>query len=204
MDERIRVKVILGSVRQGRFGERPAKWLLEQASKLDGVDVELLDLRDYPMPFFDSAISPSMMNRKYQDPTVQKWADKLDEADAFIIVSPEYNHSYSGVLKNALDWTSPEWRRKPVGFVSYGSASGARAIEHLRMVVIELRAVPINRSIHINWDFIVKTFGDKGIDSNKLFAPLRDGSLGIDHVAVFLDELVWMAKALKGARSGKA
>jgi NAD(P)H-dependent FMN reductase len=199
MDEKIKIKIILGSIRQGRFCERPAKWINDELKNWSGVDVELLDLKDYPMPFFDSAISPSMMNRKYPNETVQKWSDKINEGDAFIIVSPEYNHGYSSVLKNALDWTSPEWAKKAVGFVSYGSAGGARAIEQLREIVIELQMIPIKKSIHMSWDFIAKALNNKDISNAELFTPLRT-SMGPDHLAAFVEDLLWMSKALKAAR----
>ncbi|MEM3839311.1 MAG: NAD(P)H-dependent oxidoreductase [Candidatus Micrarchaeaceae archaeon] len=200
--EKIRIKVILGSIRQGRFGERPARWITDELKKWENVETELLDLKDYPMPFFDAPVSPAQMKRKYPNAAVQKWADKLNEADAFIIVAPEYNHGYSSVLKNALDWTYPEWNNKPVGFVSYGSANGARAVEQLRMVAIELKAVPISKSIHMGFDFVGKVWRDSSISNEELFAPLRKGSDGKDHLAEFIDNLLWMAKALKKARGG--
>ncbi len=198
-NDRIRIKIILGSVRNGRFGERPAGWINDELKNWDGIEAELLDLKDYPMPFFDSAMSPSMLGKKYPNETVQKWSNKIDEADAYVIVSPEYNHGYSSVLKNALDWLSPEWSRKPVGFVSYGSASGARAIEQLRQVAIELNMVPIRKSIHLNWEFIMKSWSNKDISNAELFAPVRK-DMGPDHLADFVAELLWMAKTLRAAR----
>ncbi len=198
-NDRIRIKIILGSVRNGRFGERPAGWINDELKNWNGVEAELLDLKDYPMPFFDSAMSPSMLGKKYPNETVQKWSNKIDEADAYVIVSPEYNHGYSSVLKNALDWLSPEWSRKPVGFVSYGSASGARAIEQLRQVAIELNMVPIRKSIHLNWEFIMKSWSNKDISNAELFAPVRK-DMGPDHLADFVAELLWMAKTLRAAR----
>ena len=198
-----KIKIILGSIRQGRFGERPATWLYEQLKNWENIDVEILDLKDYPLPLFDSAVSPSRLNRKYPDEAVQKWADKLNDGDAFIIVTPEYNHGYPGALKNALDWTYPEWTRKPVGFVGYGSASGARAVEQLRDVFIELKAVPVYKSLHIGWDVIAKTFGNMQVSNTDLFAYLRDGSIGMDHVAAFVDDLLWYARVLKAERDRK-
>jgi NAD(P)H-dependent FMN reductase len=199
MDDKIKIKVILGSIRENRFGERPAKWINDELKNWEGTETELLDLKDYPMPLFNLPTSPAMMNMKYPNEIVQKWSDKIKEADAYIIVSPEYNHGYPSSLKNALDWLSPEWGRKPVGFVSYGSAGGARAIEQLRGVAIELNMVPIKKSIHISWEFIMKTFNDKNISNADLFAPLRKGT-GPDHLAVFMDDLLWVAKAMKAAR----
>ena len=151
------------------------------------------------MPFFDAPTSPARMNMQYPNEVVQKWSAKINEADAFIIVSPEYNHGYSSVLKNAMDWLFPEWTRKPVGFVGYGSASGARAIEQLRGVAIELKMVPISKSLHLSWEFIMKTWNDKGISNADLFAPMR-AAPGPDHLAVFMEDLLWTARALKAAR----
>ena len=199
MEEKIKIKIILGSTRQGRFGERPANWINDELKNWEGVEAELIDLRDHPMPFLDSPISPSMMNMKYPHSVVQKWSEKINEADAFIIVSPEYNHGYSAVLKNAMDWLSPEWSRKPIGFVSYGSVGGGRAIEQLRQVVIELGMVPIRKSIHLNWDLILKVYNDKAISNADLFAQVRKGPH--DHLQMFMDDLLWMAMALKAARN---
>ena len=151
------------------------------------------------MPFFDAPMSPSMMGKKYQNEIVQRWSAKIDEADGYVIVSPEYNHGYSGVLKNAMDSISPEWYRKPVGFVSYGSAGGARAIEQLRQVVIELKMIPINKSIHIPWEFIMKAMNNKEIKHDELLQPLRT-SMGPDHLQAFIENLVWMTKAMKQVR----
>ena len=201
MSEKIKVKVILGSVRQGRFGERPANWLIEQLKEWKDLDVELLDLKDYPMPFFDSPVSPAWMNMKYDNPVVQKWSDKIKEADAYIMVSPEYNHGYSSVLKNAIDWLGPEWGRKPVGFVSYGSASGARVIEQLKEVTIELNMVPMKRAIGVNGNHLVRIWKGENLTNEELFADLRKGPMGTDHLAEFVKDLVWMAEALRSARS---
>ena len=199
MDEKLRIKVILGSVRNGRFGERPALWVYDYLSGLEGVEAELLDLKEYPMPLFDSEISPAWANRKYNNEVVQRWSAKIDAADGYIIVSPEYNHGYSSAIKNALDWIGPEWYRKPVGFVSYGSAGGARAIEQLRGVAIELKMVPISRSIHIPWEFIMKAVNNKEIKNDELLGPLRKTGGG-DLLQIFVDDLLWMTRAMKPAR----
>jgi len=196
VDGKIKVKLILGSTRQGRFGEKPARWLFEELKKDTNIEVELLDLRDYPMPFFDEADSTWYSNGDYVDPAVQKWAKKINDGDAFIIVTPEYNHGYPGVLKNALDSISGEWATKPVGFVGYGSALGARAIEQLREVVIELYMVPIHNAIHIPSDVLMNA--RKG--ETNAFDPLRKGSMG-DRVQGLVDQLVWYARVLKAARS---
>lgn len=196
----LRISVVLGSTREGRFGEKPAQWILEELQKQAGVTAELLDLRDYPMPFFDSQVPPSMAKGQYAHESVQQWAKKIAASDTFIIVTPEYNHGYPAVLKNALDWLHPEWHRKAVGFVSYGSAVGARAVEQLRQVVIELQLVPIKSSIHIPADIFMAAMMGTGPSGSALFAPLRDGPRG-DRVQQFFDDLLWTARALKSARS---
>jgi NAD(P)H-dependent FMN reductase len=199
MDTPIKIKIIVGSTRQGRFSEKPAQWIYEEAKKLDGVEAELLDLRDYPMPFFESPISPSMAQGKYENEVVQKWAEKIKESDAFIIVTPEYNHGYPAVLKNAMDVIYPEWNKKPVGFVSYGSAMGARSVEQLRQVAIELQMAPIRNAIHIPVDIFFAAMMGKGPQGPEMFESIRKSPMG-DRVQIFFDDLLWWAKALKAAR----
>jgi NAD(P)H-dependent FMN reductase len=197
--DKLKIKIIIGSTRQGRFSEKPAQWIYEEAKKLDDVEAELLDLRDYSMPFFESPMSPSMAKGKYENKVVQKWAEKIKEADAFIIVTPEYNHGYPAVLKNAMDVIYPEWNRKPVGFVSYGSAMGARAVEQLRQVAIELQMAPIRNAIHIPVDIFFAAMMGKGPQGPEMFESIRKSPMG-DRVQIFLDDLLWWAKALKAAR----
>lgn len=189
----LNIKVIIGSTRQQRFSEKPANWIYEEAKKKEGVNAELLDLRDYPMPFFDEPASPSMAQGKHANEVVEKWAQKIKEADAYIIVTPEYNHGYSAVLKNAMDYLYHEWNRKPVGFVSYGSASGARSVEQLRMVAVELQMVPIRSAIHIPVEMLMKVWMEK-VSIEKLLPQLKD------RVDTFLTDLIWWANALKNAR----
>ena len=121
------ISVIVGSTREGRFSEKPAKWIFQHLKKRADVDARLLDLRDFPMPFFDQPATPAMPGRApYTHEVVQKWTAAIAESDGFIFVTPEYNYGPSAVLKNAIDWVYPEWNRKAVGFVSYGSAKGVR------------------------------------------------------------------------------
>ena len=120
----LRIKVIVGSTRANRFSEKPAEWIFDAARKREDLDVELLDLRDYPLPFFEEAMPPGMAKDGYTNPIVVKWRDKIREADGFIICTPEYNHGYPAVLKNALDYVYFAWSRKAVAFVSWGGAGG--------------------------------------------------------------------------------
>jgi len=192
----VKIKVIIGSTRPGRFSEKPASWIAGELEKMEGVAVEVLDLRDYPMPFFEQKVQPSHGNGEYENKAVAAWATKIKDGDAFIIVSPEYNHGYPAVLKNALDSIYQEWIRKAVGFVSYGSVGGGRVVEQLRMVAIELQLVPIRRGIHIPSAVTKAVKAVNKIDP-ELFKPLR---VPKDMVGDFLDQLLWMARALKTAR----
>lgn len=148
--EPLKIKVILGSTRPNRFNDKPGKWIFEEAKKLDGVEVELLDLLDYDLPMFNEPVSPSQIkDGNYGSDIVNNWAKKIGDADAYIIVTPEYNHGPSGVVKNAMDLVYAEWNNKVVGFVSYGSVGGARAIEQLRAAAIELQLACVRTSVHI-------------------------------------------------------
>ena len=144
----MKVKVILGSTRQGRIGDKIATWVMEH------IEAELLDLREYPMPFFDEPISPSQLKDPYTNPAVVKWTAKIADGDAFLIITPEYNHGYPAVLKNALDYVYKEWNGKKIAFVGYGSVGAARAIEQLRQVAVELQMIPLRDAVHIirHWE----------------------------------------------------
>jgi NAD(P)H-dependent FMN reductase len=134
------ISVIVGSTREGRFSEKPAKWILQLLKKREGVNARLLDLRDFPMPFFDQPATPG--RPPFAHEVVQKWTAAIAQSDGFVFVTPEYNYGPSAVLKNAIDWVYPEWNRKPVSFVSYGSAMGVRSVQQLRETAIELQLAP--------------------------------------------------------------
>jgi NAD(P)H-dependent FMN reductase len=188
----LKVKVIIGSTRQGRFSDKPAAWIAGLAKQRQEFEVELLDLRDHPLPFYDDAMPPSMVkDGAYANPEVKKWAEKIGEADAFIIVTPEYNRGPAAVLKNALDSVSREWNNKPVAFVAHGSTLGVRAIEQLRMNAIELRMAPTRDIVALPGSW---TFADGGT---------KDGAFAEHDAAgnTMLDTLTWWAQALKVARS---
>jgi len=196
MTNNIKLQVILSSTRQNRFGDKPAKWIYELAKGKKDLDVELLDLRDYPLPFFDEPMPVLALNGKYSNEVASKWAKKVSEADAYIIATPEYNHGYPAVIKNALDYVYNEWNNKPVGFVSWGGVSGgARAVDQLKQVVVELQMAPIRNAVHIpfSWNLL---------DSN---GALRPGAFDVQNesAAKLLDQLIWWANALKTARNNK-
>ena len=126
------ISVIIGSTRQGRFSEKPAQWILQHLRKRDGIEAQLLDLRDFPMPFFDQPVPPAMPGRApYEHDVVKRWTAEIATADGFIFVTPEYNYGPTAVLKNAIDWVYPEWNRKAAAFVSNGSVMGARSVQAL-------------------------------------------------------------------------
>jgi len=197
MDTIIKVKVIIGSTRPNHFSEKPASWIYEETQKREGVAAELLDLRDYSMPFFDQPISPAMSGGKYANDVVKTWAGKIKDGDAFIIVTPEYNHGYPAVLKNALDSIFQEWNKKPVGFVSYGNAGGARSVEQLRQVVIELQMFPIRNAIHLPSEIYRIAMNEKVPVNPDLFKALKEP---VDRVQPFLNELILTSRAFKTMR----
>lgn len=197
----LKIQVIIGTTRQSRFSEKAAHWIYEEAKKKKGIEVELVDLRDYPLPFYDEPVSPAMFEMtkyEYTNEIAKKWTNKIAEADGYIIVTGEYNHGYPAVLKNALDYVFKEWNKKSVGFVSYGSAGGARTVEQLRQVTIELQMVPIRNTIHIPIEVYKAVMNEKVLVNPNLFKPLRVGY--IDRVETFLNDLIWTTQVLKLAR----
>ena len=142
----MKLHVIIGSTRQGRVSNRVANWVAQEAKNLPDAEVEVLDLVDYDLPFFDEAISPQYNPDRKPAPEVKRWLDKLAEADAYVLVTPEYNRSYSAVLKNALDYVDFQLARKPVALVAHGSTGGAQAVAHLRGVLPGLQAVTVPKA----------------------------------------------------------
>ena len=140
-----KIGIILGSTRPGRNGEAVAKWVLEHAQARGDADYELVDLLDFSLPHLDEPIPPSM--GQYQNEHTRAWAAKVAEFDGFVFVTPEYNHSTSGALKNAIDFVYAEWNNKAAGFVSYGSAGGTRAVEHLRLIMAELQVADVRTQV---------------------------------------------------------
>jgi NAD(P)H-dependent FMN reductase len=187
------ISVIVGSTRQSRFSEKPAQWIFQHLKQRD-VDARLLDLRDFPMPFFDHAVPPAMPGRApYENEVVRKWTAAIDASDGFIFVAPEYNYGPPAVLKNAIDWVYPEWNRKAAAFVSFGSAGGARSVQQLRETAIELQLAPIRSSVHIPVATLIAHFHGGDVDKGlaELEAPAK----------AMLDDLLWWTEALKTARS---
>lgn len=185
-----RIGIIIGSTREGRFSEKPAEWIGAMAKQHSAMTFETIDLRDYPLPFFDEPMSP--VYAAPTNPIARRWADKLATLDGFIVVTPEYNHGISAVLKNALDYAYKEFNRKPISFVGYGGVGAARSIEQLRMVAVELQMAPIRFAVHIGMmEFLGvwqqgKSFAD--------FPHLEQSAVAM------LDDMAWWAAALKSAR----
>jgi NAD(P)H-dependent FMN reductase len=189
------ISVIVGSTRQGRFSEKPAQWIFQHLQKRDAIAARLLDLRDFPMPFFDQPMTPAMPGRApYENEVVKRWTAAIAASDGFVFVTPEYNYGPSAVLKNALDWVYPEWNRKAAAFVSYGTVSGARGVQQLRETLIELQMTSIRPSVHIPVATLWAHYqgGDVGKGLAELEAPAK----------AMIDDLLWWTSALKTARSG--
>lgn len=176
----LKIKVLAGSIRPGRFNIQPANWITDLASKNSDLDVELIDLQELDLPFYNEP-KPAMMGDYELDHTKQ-WAKTIGEADGFIFVTPEYNHSYSPVLANALNYLNAEWNHKPVSFVSYGSqAGGARAVEHLRAIAGELRMYDLRDQVLLpNYYFRTDESGqyqfseDEEKEANTMLADLAE------------------------------
>ena len=188
------LSVIVGSTREGRFAERPAQWIMQHVQRRDGVDARLLDLREFPMPFFDQPVSPATPGRApYGENVVKRWTDAIAQSDGFIFVTPEYNFGPPAVLKNAIDWVYQEWNRKAAAFVSYGSALGARGVQQLRETAIELQLAPVRSSVHVPVATLWAHY--KGGDVDAGLSEL-DG-----RAEALIDDLLWWTAALKAARA---
>ncbi|HWX00742.1 NAD(P)H-dependent oxidoreductase [Collimonas sp.] len=187
------ISIIIGSTREGRFSDKPANWIAQLLKQRDGIDVRLLDLRDFPMPFFDQPTPPAMPGRPpYSNEVVQKWTAAIAQSDGFVFVTPEYNYGTSAVLKNAIDWVYPEWNRKAAAFVSYGGSAGVRSVQQLRETAVELQLAPVRSSVHVPAAVLWAHFqgGDVGAGLAELAEP----------AAKMIDDLLWWTAALKTAR----
>ena len=188
---KVKIAIIVSTTRAARFGDKPAKWIKDIASQRDDLTVEVLDLRDYPMPFFDEVASNAWVPS--QNEVAQRWQKKVAEFDGYIFVTAEYNRGVPAVLKNALDYAYPEWNRKAAAYVGYGSVGAARSIEHLRLICVELQMAPTRTGVHIQGaDFMAVWRQGKDIKELSYLEP---------NSKAMLDELQWWASALMVARS---
>ena len=182
-----RIGIILGSTRPNRNGEQVANWVFDLASRRDDAEFELIDLRDYPLPHLDEPLPPSL--GQYQHEHTKQWAATIASFDGFVIVTPEYNHGTSGVLKNAIDYLYAEWNNKAVGFVSYGAVGGARAVEHLRLVAGELQMADVRQQVTLS---LITEF--------KNFSVFKPGDYNLPALNTLLDQVIAWSAALAPLR----
>jgi NAD(P)H-dependent FMN reductase len=184
-----KIGIILGSTRPGRNGEAVATWVRDVASKRTDAEFELIDLLDYKLPHLDEALPPAM--GQYSNPHTIEWAEKIRSYDGFVMVTPEYNHSTSAVLKNAIDYLYAEWNNKAAAFVSYGSVGGARAVEHLRAVASELQIAHVRQQL---------AFSLAGDFEN--FSTFRPGPQHAALAQTMFDQLESWTGAMRSVREG--
>ena len=184
-----RIGIIIGSTRPGRNGETVARWVYDIATKRGDARYELVDIKDFDLPHLDEMAPPSL--GQYTQPHTLRWAEKIASFDGYVIVTPEYNHSTSGALKNAIDFLYAEWNNKAVGFVSYGSVGGTRAVEHLRLVVAELQMADVRAQVALS------LFTD--FENFSVFKP---GAHQEGAVNTMLDQLDAWSGALATLRAG--
>ncbi|MGJ6962113.1 NADPH-dependent FMN reductase [Streptosporangium sp. G11] len=183
-----KIAVIVGSTRPGRVGESVARWVFDIARQRGDAEFELVDIADFKLPHLDEEIPPAAGH--YSRPHTLAWAEKIRSFDGFVFVTPEYNHSTSGALKNAIDFLFAEWNDKAAGFVSYGSVGGARAVEHLRLVMAELKVATVRAQVALSLatDFVNYT----------RFAP---ADYHLAEVDTMLDQVVTWSNALAPVRA---
>jgi NAD(P)H-dependent FMN reductase len=183
----IKIAVIIGSTRPGRNGEAVAKWVHEIAQKRSDAEFELVDIKDFNLPLLDEPMPPIM--GQYSKPHTKTWAARIGSFDGYVFVTPEYNHGISGALKNAIDFLFREWNDKAAGFVSYGGAGGARAVEHLRLVLAEVQIATVRNQV------LLSMFND--FENFSVFKPAPQHEKSVN--AVF-DQVIAWAGALKTLR----
>ncbi len=191
LDPGLRIGVILASTWRARRGESFAKWILGMLAERQGVEAELLDLRDYRLPAYECEELPPTVGMRFTNETARRWSEKIYGLDGFVIVTPEYNYVYPGQLKNAIDHVHLGWWYKPVAFVSYaGSSGGVRAVEQLRTVAVETRMVPIRNEVNIQ-------LGEPQASEAGRAADLDSASTA----GAMIDQLLWWAQATKVGRT---
>jgi NAD(P)H-dependent FMN reductase len=183
----LKIAIILGSTRPGRNGKAVAEWVIEKAAERTAARYELVDLADHPLPHMDEPMPPSV--GQYAGEHTKEWARTIAAYDGYIFVTPEYNHSTSGVLKNAIDYLYGEWNNKAAAFVSYGSVGGARAIEHLRAICSELQIAHVRQQLSFSMWTDFENFSK--------FAP---GPQHAQSAVVLFDQLESWTQAMKAVR----
>ncbi|HEY3610277.1 MAG TPA: NAD(P)H-dependent oxidoreductase [Pseudonocardiaceae bacterium] len=187
-DSPLRVAIVTGSTRPGRKSETIARWVHDIAAKRDDATFEIVDIAEYALPLFDEPIPP--MAGLYANPHTNKWAATVASFDAFVFVTPEYNRSTTGALKNALDYLYAEWNNKAAGFVSYGINGGVRATEHLRLILNELQVATVRASVALTMAEDFQGFTD--------FTPRESQE---DSVGKTLDQVVAWGNAMRLVRA---
>jgi NAD(P)H-dependent FMN reductase len=186
----IKIAIIIGSTRPNRVGEQVARWVFDIAQQRSDAEFELVDIRDFNLPLLDEPVPPAM--GQYSKPHTKAWAAKIDSFDAFVFVTPEYNHGTSGALKNAIDFLYKEWNNKAAGFVGYGSAGGTRAVESLRLVMDELQIADVRNQVMLS---LYTDFEDM-----RVFKPHPCNEESIN---TMLDQVLAWGSALKAVRNQK-
>ena len=195
MTAKPRIALIISSTRDSRWADKPAQWALQHMQARDDIEVELVDLRDFDLPFFNEVASNAYVPT--QDPRAVRWQQEIARFDGYVFLVAEYNRSITGALKNALDQDYVNWGRKPMGAIGYGSVGAARAIEQLRLMAIELQMVPVRAGVHIGGsDF----FRVSAYNPNPEPMEALDGILA-GSVKDMLDQVSWYAGVLKSARA---
>lgn len=188
----LKLALIIGSTRPNRFADTPANWIVEAAKERSDFTLDVLDLRDQGLVLFEEPMSPMFTGGVYSNPAAEAWRHKIGQYDGFIVTAAEYNHGPTAVLKNALDSAVHEWKRKPIAFIGYGGVGGARAIEQLRGIAIELHMAPIKAEVNVSMEpFLGILTQGKTLDDYEHLVKARD--------TVF-DEIAWWGNALKAAR----
>ena len=183
----LKVGIISGSTRPGRNAEKVARWVMESAGKRTDAQFELVDIKDFDLPLLDEPVPPSM--GQYSKPHTKAWAKKIASLDAFVFVAPEYNHGPTAALKNAIDYVYAEWNNKAAGFVSFGSAGGARAVEHLRGIMAEIQVADVRAHV------LFSLYNDF-----ENFSVLKPTPAHETALTTLLDQLVAWGTAMKSVR----
>jgi NAD(P)H-dependent FMN reductase len=187
-NQRLKVAIIIGSTRPGRNGEAVGRWIYEKAKNRDDAEYELVDIKDYNLPLLDEPIPPSM--GRYSNEHTKIWSSKIDSFDAYVFVTPEYNHGIPGALKNAIDFLFKEWNNKVAGFVSYGSAGGVRAVEQLRLVMAEVKVATVRAQVQLS---LFTDFEN--------FSTFKPHEIHVKSTNNMLDEVISWASAMKTLRT---
>lgn len=182
-----RIGIILGSTRPGRNTEAVAKWVFEHVKDRSEAEFELVDIADFNLPLLDEPVPPSM--GQYSQEHTKRWSEKIDSFDGYIFVSPEYNHSTSAALKNALDYLYKEWNNKACGFVAFGSVGGTRAVEHLRLIAAELQMASVRAQV----SFSLMTDFEK----MSVFKPAAHHEKSLN---TLVDQLILWTEAMRSVR----